>query len=72
MRIAKRLLRRIRDYAEVAGEKEIGLVRAKQSLDELGIDDVGLDRRDRSILEAMINKFAGGPVGARYFSDGCF
>jgi holliday junction DNA helicase RuvB len=63
MRIAKRLLRRIRDYAEMAGEKEIGLERARHSLNELGIDDVGLDRRDRSILEAMINKFAGGPVG---------
>jgi holliday junction DNA helicase RuvB len=63
MRIAKRLLRRIRDYAEMAGEKEISLERAKVSLNELGIDDMGLDRRDRSILEAMINKFAGGPVG---------
>jgi holliday junction DNA helicase RuvB len=63
MRIAKRLLRRIRDYAEMAGEKEISLERAKLSLNELGIDDMGLDRRDRSILEAMINKFAGGPVG---------
>lgn len=63
MRIAKRLLRRIRDYAEVHSESEIGLARTKQSLEELGIDDVGLDRRDRNILEALINKFAGGPVG---------
>jgi holliday junction DNA helicase RuvB len=63
MRIAKRMLRRIRDYAEVNGETEIGLERTKHSLLELGIDEMGLDRRDINILEALINKFAGGPVG---------
>ncbi|MEZ4608574.1 MAG: Holliday junction branch migration DNA helicase RuvB [Deinococcales bacterium] len=63
MRIAKRLLRRVRDYAEVAGEKSITLSRAKHSLNELGIDSLGLDVRDRLILESMIAKFAGGPVG---------
>lgn len=63
MRIAKRLLRRVRDYAEVAGEDEISLVRAKTALDELGIDHLGLDARDRTILESLITKFAGGPVG---------
>jgi holliday junction DNA helicase RuvB len=63
MRIAKRLLRRIRDYAEVNNESEIGLARTRTSLEELGIDEMGLDRRDRNILEALINKFAGGPVG---------
>jgi Holliday junction DNA helicase RuvB len=63
MRIAKRLLRRVRDYADVAQETAITLERAKFALDELGIDHLGLDQRDRSILEAMINKFAGGPVG---------
>jgi holliday junction DNA helicase RuvB len=63
MRIAKRLLRRVRDYAEVAGEADISLERAKQALDELGIDDIGLDQRDRAILESLILKFAGGPVG---------
>lgn len=63
MRIAKRLLRRVRDYAEVAGETTITLSRAKAALDELGIDSLGLDRRDRLILECVIGKFAGGPVG---------
>ena len=63
MRIAKRLLRRVRDYAQVAGEEKVTLSRAKSALDELGIDDLGLDQRDRSILETIITKFAGGPVG---------
>lgn len=63
MRIAKRLLRRVRDYAEVAGEDGIDLPRAQSALNELGIDSLGLDRRDRAILQGMIEKFAGGPVG---------
>ncbi len=63
MRIAKRLLRRVRDYAEVAGEQEITLERARSALDALGIDDAGLDRRDRAILGCIVEKFAGGPVG---------
>jgi holliday junction DNA helicase RuvB len=63
MRIAKRLLRRVRDYADVALETTITIERAKFALDELGIDYLGLDQRDRAILESMINKFAGGPVG---------
>lgn len=63
MRIAKRLLRRVRDYAEVAGERAVTLARARSALDELGLDELGLDARDRAILDAMILKFAGGPVG---------
>ena len=63
MRIAKRLLRRVRDYAEVAEESSVTLTRAKRALDQLGIDELGLDQRDRAILEAVIVKFAGGPVG---------
>jgi Holliday junction DNA helicase RuvB len=63
MRIAKRLLRRVRDYAEVAGEQTVTAQRAGSALDELGIDELGLDHRDRAILEALIGKFAGGPVG---------
>ncbi|HZJ08786.1 MAG TPA: Holliday junction branch migration DNA helicase RuvB [Trueperaceae bacterium] len=63
MRIAKRLLRRVRDYAQVAGEDAITLVRARAALETLGIDDAGLDRRDRAILGAIVDKFVGGPVG---------
>jgi Holliday junction DNA helicase RuvB len=63
MRIAKRLLRRVRDYAEVAGDEIVGLPRVRSTLDELGIDAIGLDRRDRAILASLIEKFAGGPVG---------
>ncbi len=63
MRIAKRLLRRVRDYADVAGETAIGLERARSALDALGIDDAGLDRRDRAILGCIVERFAGGPVG---------
>ena len=63
MRIAKRLLRRVRDYAQVAGDGSITLHRTKAALDALGIDDAGLDRRDRAILGAIVEKFLGGPVG---------
>jgi Holliday junction DNA helicase RuvB len=63
MRIAKRLLRRVRDYAQVAGDQTITLARTRAALDALGIDDGGLDRRDRAILGAIVEKFAGGPVG---------
>jgi len=63
MRIAKRLLRRVRDYAEVAGEDVVSRERAKETLDQLGIDDVGLEPRDREILNCLVEKFAGGPVG---------
>ena len=63
MRIAKRLLRRVRDFAEVAGEERVGLERTRSALERLGIDDQGLDRRDRAILRAVVERFAGGPVG---------
>ena len=63
MRVAKRLLRRVRDYALVAGEDTVGAARVRHALDELGIDGMGLDRRDRVLLEAMVHRFAGGPVG---------
>jgi holliday junction DNA helicase RuvB len=63
MRIAKRLLRRVRDFAEVAGEPGIGVARVQAALDELGIDELGLERRDRAILRALVERFAGGPVG---------
>lgn len=63
MRIAKRLLRRVRDFAEVAGEQQVSLTRARSALNDLGIDELGLEARDRVILETLITKFAGGPTG---------
>ncbi len=62
-RIANRLVRAIRDFAQVKGEKNISLERVRSTLEELGIDDWGLDRTDRAILQAIIEKFGGGPVG---------
>ena len=63
MRIAKRLLRRVRDFAEVAGEARVSLDRTRIALERLGVDELGLDRRDRTILRAVVERFAGGPVG---------
>lgn len=62
-RIANRLLRRVRDYAQVAGEKTISLKSAQGALSSLGVDDFGLDRVDRAILSALIQQYQGGPVG---------
>ena len=63
MRIAKRLFRRVRDFAEVAGEQVVGYERTRQALDALGMDALGLDQRDRLIMTTVIERFAGGPVG---------
>jgi len=62
-RIANRLLRRTRDVAEVKGEGRIDLEIARRSLDMLSIDEMGLNALDRDVLEAIISKFGGGPVG---------
>ena len=62
-RIANRLLRRTRDYAEVKGEGKIDLGIARRSLEMLRIDELGLDDLDRAVLDAIVNRFAGGPVG---------
>ncbi|TSA46413.1 Holliday junction branch migration DNA helicase RuvB [bacterium] len=62
-RIANRLLRRVRDFAEVKGDGEITENLARTALEMLEIDELGLDRNDRRILEALITKFQGGPVG---------
>ncbi|MBU1446470.1 Holliday junction branch migration DNA helicase RuvB [Patescibacteria group bacterium] len=62
-RIANRLLRRIRDFAEVKGQKQITSAIANEGLASLGIDHLGLDQADRDILELIIGKFNGGPVG---------
>jgi Holliday junction DNA helicase RuvB len=63
MRIAKRLFRRVRDFAQVAGEGVITRERAEEALATLGLDELGLEKRDREILEALILRFGGGPVG---------
>ncbi len=62
-RIANRLLKRVRDFAQVKGEGIIDLRMAKIALDALEIDDIGLDAIDRKMLMSIIDKFAGGPVG---------
>jgi Holliday junction DNA helicase RuvB len=62
-RIANNLLRRVRDYAQVKGSGKITLEIAHRSLAILEIDENGLDEMDKRILDAVITKFAGGPVG---------
>ena len=62
-RIANRLLKRVRDFAVVAGSEEIGRADAKNALARLEIDELGLDETDRNLLRALIVKFGGGPVG---------
>jgi len=62
-RIANRLLKRVRDFAQVGGHDTINLQTAQKALDLLEVDALGLDKNDRRILEALIHKFSGGPVG---------
>jgi len=64
-RIANRILRRSRDFAQVKASGRIDINVAKASLEKLGIDDIGLDDMDRKILEVIIDKFSGGPVGVK-------
>ena len=62
-RIANRLLKRVRDYAQVKGDGRITLEIAKTALKALEIDDLGLDNIDRKLLETIIKFYGGGPVG---------
>lgn len=62
-RIANRLIRRVRDFAEVRGDGRITLENARESLNILEIDELGLDNTDRTMLSVMIERFGGGPVG---------
>lgn len=62
-RIANRLLRRVRDYAEVRSTGVIDEEAARAGLTLFGIDELGLDKIDRAILDALCNRFGGGPVG---------
>ena len=62
-RLANRLLKRVRDFSQVEGDGAIDYDVAKTALDRLEVDSMGLDNTDRNILETMIHKFGGGPVG---------
>jgi len=62
-RVANRLLRRARDFAQVEAEGAITLEVARHTLERLQIDEVGLDGLDRAVLLTIIDKFSGGPVG---------
>jgi len=62
-RVANRLLKRVRDYAEVRGAGVVTARMADEALALLDVDELGLDRLDREILSAICEKFAGGPVG---------
>jgi len=62
-RIANRLLRRVRDYAEVRADGVVNRAVARAALELYEVDDNGLDRLDRAVLSALVRRFAGGPVG---------
>lgn len=62
-RVALRLLRRVRDFAQVRGDGIITRQMSRQALDLLNVDSLGLDEMDRRVLETVINKYNGGPVG---------
>ena len=62
-RVANRLLRRVRDYAEVHNGGDITIDQARAALAIYEVDPVGLDRLDKAVLEAIVRKFNGGPVG---------
>ena len=67
-RIANRILRRSRDFAQIKASGKIDLKLAEYALQKLGIDKIGLDLMDRKILEIIIEKFSGGPVGLKSLS----
>lgn len=62
-RVANRLLRRIRDYAQVLKQNKITIAAAAKSLDDLGIDKAGFDDLDRKVLKVLLESYGGGPVG---------
>lgn len=67
-RIANRLLKRVRDFAEVKNSGNINQVLVQETLKMLGVDELGLDHVDRKILQTIIEKFSGGPVGLNTIS----
>ena len=62
-RVANRLIKRVRDYAQVRGGGRVTDETAREALNMLEVDELGLDHTDRAMLETMIRKFGGGPVG---------
>ncbi|MFN2536524.1 MAG: Holliday junction branch migration DNA helicase RuvB [Mycobacteriales bacterium] len=62
-RIANRLLRRVRDYAEVRGDGTVNRPTAREALEVYDVDELGLDRLDKAVLDALVRRFNGGPVG---------
>ncbi|RMH16926.1 MAG: Holliday junction branch migration DNA helicase RuvB [Acidobacteria bacterium] len=62
-RIANRLLRRVRDFAQVAGDGYVDLAAARRALDQLEVDELGFDEVDRKILGTLIEHYGGGPAG---------
>jgi Holliday junction DNA helicase RuvB len=62
-RVANRLLKRVRDYAQVRADGAVTAAAAAEALELLEVDELGLDRLDREILRAICEKFGGGPVG---------
>ena len=62
-RVANRLLRRVRDYAEVRADGAIDVAVSRRAMELLDVDDNGFDEADRRLLKAIIDKFSGGPVG---------
>ncbi|RQD57638.1 MAG: Holliday junction branch migration DNA helicase RuvB [Desulfonatronovibrio sp. MSAO_Bac4] len=70
-RIANRLLRRVRDFAQVAQTKVIDSQVASQALERMDVDSLGLDHMDRKILSCIVNQFSGGPVGVKTIAVAC-
>jgi Holliday junction DNA helicase RuvB len=70
-RIANRLLKRVRDFAQVKGDGIINIELAREALALLDIDDHGLDEVDRKVLETIIYKYSGGPVGLQTLAASC-
>jgi Holliday junction DNA helicase RuvB len=64
-RIGNRLLRRVRDFAEVRGNGVVDHATARAGLELFGVDELGLDKADRELLSALCRKFGGGPVGLK-------
>ncbi|MDH4159654.1 MAG: hypothetical protein OEV62_05305, partial [Actinomycetota bacterium] len=62
-RVANRLLRRVRDFSQVRGDGTVDKVTARAALEVYEVDEIGLDRLDRGVLDALVRRFGGGPVG---------